>query len=57
MPHKFKVGDGRSVSAPLRGAYTITRALPGTAGEPEYRIRRADEEHERVARESELSEA
>jgi hypothetical protein len=59
--HKFNVGDvvnyrpADSHQRHLRGVYTITRMLPGTAGQPEYRIRRADEEHERAARESELS--
>jgi hypothetical protein len=62
MPHKFKVGDVvnyRPTDRNLRylqGVYTITRPLPGTAGQPEYRIRRANEENERVAQESELSE-
>jgi hypothetical protein len=60
--HKFKVGDVVNYRPAdrylrrLRGAYTITRALPGT-GQPEYRIRRANEEHERAVKESELSEA
>jgi hypothetical protein len=58
MPaHKFNVGDvvaykpGRNVPT---GAFTVVKVLPGD-GEPEYRISSAQEEHQRVARESELT--
>jgi hypothetical protein len=60
MPYKFRVGDIVSVR-PVRhlnvpgGAYEVVRQLPGTDGEPEYRIKSANEAHQRVARESELS--
>ena len=62
MPtHKFHVGQvvfyrpasGR-VDAPS-GVYTVTRRLPqGDDGQFEYRIKHSDEDHERIAKESEL---
>ncbi|MBV8743601.1 MAG: hypothetical protein JO134_01015 [Xanthobacteraceae bacterium] len=39
-----------------RGAYVVTAKPPERAGEFEYHIRSTVEEHERIARESELSE-
>jgi hypothetical protein len=60
MPsHKFNVGDtlafkpGVSRNAP-RGVFEVIKVLPGN-GECEYRIKSANEEHQRIARESELS--
>jgi hypothetical protein len=63
MPsHKFHVGE----SVPLRpaisrnvpgGVYEVTKQLPHNGREFEYRIKSANEEHERVARESELMKA
>ena len=63
MPsHRFHVGDavlfnprvgGRN--APL-GVYEVVKVLPGN-GNPEYRVKSANEEHHRVARESELTRA
>src|SRR3984893_12565487 len=58
-PHKFKVGDivglepavSRNVPG---GVYVVIKHLPGN-GEHEYRIKSANEPHERVARESELT--
>jgi hypothetical protein len=59
MPlHKFKVGDivainpmiGRFVPG---GIFEVIKQLPGS-NEPEYRIKSANEPHERLARESEL---
>jgi hypothetical protein len=42
------------VDAPS-GVYTVTRRLPqGDDGQFEYRIKHASEEHERIAKESEL---
>jgi len=50
MPsHKFHVGDTVMVKR------SISRNVPG--GVYEYRIKSANEEHERVAREGELSKA
>ena len=58
MPHKFKVGDivairrtfGRYVPG---GVFEVVKQLPGV-NEPEYRIKSANEPHERVVLESEL---
>jgi hypothetical protein len=36
------------------GSYEVTRQLPDRGGEFEYRIKSANEPHERVVRESEL---
>jgi hypothetical protein len=42
------------VDAPS-GVYTVTRRLPqGDDGQFEYRIKLSDEDHERIAKESEL---
>jgi hypothetical protein len=62
MPdHKFHVGQVVSYRPAYRyanapsGAYTVTRRLPqGDDGQFEYRIRHSGEEHERIAKESEL---
>ena len=56
---KFKVGDmvvlrpavSRNVPG---GLYEVIKVLPDRDGEREYRIKSANESHERVARESEL---
>jgi hypothetical protein len=37
------------------GVYEVTKLLPHNGHEFEYRIKSASEEHERVARESELT--
>ena len=61
MPHKFKVGDIVAIR-PTFGrhefgdVYEVVKQLPGV-NEPEYRIKSANEPHERVARESELIKA
>jgi hypothetical protein len=60
MPaHKFWVGQlvqlapaiSRNV---LGGAYEVTKQLPESGDEFEYRIKSKNEPHERVVRESEL---
>ena len=62
MPsHRFKVGEivaiGSSISRFVPGAvFTVIKQLPGN-GESEYRIKSANEPHERVVRESELTKA
>ena len=61
MPHKFKVGDIVAINLAIsrfapNGVFEVTKRLPGN-GEPEYRIKNANELHERVARESELIKA
>jgi len=61
--HKFKIGQvvyfrPKISSLPLSassGPYQITRRLPAAEGEFQYVIRSANEDHERVAKESELS--
>jgi hypothetical protein len=57
--HSFKLGDlveltgaSRVHSAP--GPYEIVRLLPVVDGAPQYRIRGAGEQHERMVKESEL---
>jgi hypothetical protein len=63
MPPKFKVGDTVTLQPPrpsnaLPGdIYEVTKVLPSFSGEPDYRIKSAGEEYERVARESELQPA
>ena len=63
MPsHKFQVGETvyvrRAISRNVpSGAYVVTKQLPHNGREFEYRIKSANEEHERVVRESELTKA
>jgi len=59
--HKFKVGQSvLYTSGPYgRGAassiYTVTQLLPSEGDDRQYRIKSADEPHERVAKESQLN--
>jgi len=59
--HKFKVGQSVNfMSGPFgRGgsnsAYKITQLLPSEDDDCQYRIKNADEPHERVAKESQLN--
>ena len=63
MPsHKFRIGETVMLKPAIRlnvpgGAYQVTKQLPHNGQEFEYRIKSAGEEHERVARESELTRA
>jgi hypothetical protein len=63
MPsHRFKVGEVVTIRpAPNMnvpgGVYEVVQQLPGTGSEPEYRIKSANEPHQRVARQSELTKA
>jgi hypothetical protein len=62
MPHKFKIGEIVTVRPAVSrnvpgGVYEVTKLLPHNGSEFEYRIKSATEEHERVARESELTRA
>lgn len=58
--HKFHLGQaveyhsGRGTYAP-RGPYVVTAKLPERDGEFEYHIRHLAEQHERMAKESELT--
>jgi hypothetical protein len=64
--HKFKIGQlvhyypksvGRASIDLASGLYQIIRRLSSTSGEPQYEIRNTLEQHDRVARESELPRA
>ena len=63
MPnHKYHIGQIVQLSPSILriasgGVYEVTKQLPESAGEYEYRIKGINEPHERVARESELSKA
>jgi hypothetical protein len=62
MPHKFHVGESVILRPTISrnvpgGAYEVTNQLPHDGREFEYRIKSANEEHERVAREGELTKA
>jgi hypothetical protein len=62
MPsHKFQVGEIallRSVTRNVPGGrYEVTKQFRHNGSEFEYSIKSASEEHERVARESELTRA
>ena len=60
MPdHKFRTGQLVQFSPAISrnasgGVYAVTKQLPESAGEYEYRITSTNEPHERVVRESEL---
>jgi hypothetical protein len=60
MMHQFKAGQSvrmiRSSSSrqAAEGHYQVVRQLPESGGEYQYRIKSAREQHERVAKESEL---
>jgi hypothetical protein len=59
MPtHKFHIGQTVFVSPSVNipgGAYVVTKRLPERNGEFEYRVKSVNEPHERVVRESEMS--
>jgi len=62
--HKFTVGqlaqfdpDRKDQGSAARGPYEVTRQLPHNGREYEYWIKSQYEEHERIARESQLSSA
>jgi hypothetical protein len=57
--HKFGIGESVMVRPAISrnipgGAYEVTKQLPHNGREFEYRIKSANEEHERVAGENEL---
>ena len=59
MPPKFRVGDVITLKPSVvrnvpGGIYEVIKVLPDHNGEREYRIKSANEPHERVALESEL---
>jgi len=60
--HKFHIGDSVMLKPAISrnvpgGVYEVTKQLPHNGREFEYRIKSANEEHERVVRESELTKA
>ena len=60
MPsHKFHVGESVNFRPASRnvpaGAYEVVKQLPHNGREFEYRIKNANEEHQRIAGESELT--
>ena len=53
--HRFKVGQSVNYTpGPRSGVYKITQLLPPEGEERQYRIKSADEPHERVAKETDL---
>ena len=56
--HKFRVGQNVHCALPFNGSrrtvYKIVRLLPAGADEFQYRIKSADEPHERVVKEGQL---
>ncbi len=58
--HRYRVGDrveyvrGSFDSNVRSGVYTITRLLPADGSDPQYRVKNADDVHERTMRESQL---
>ena len=61
MAYKFKVGDIVAINPTISrfvpgGVFEVVKQLPGN-DEPEYRIKSANELHERMVRESELTKA
>jgi hypothetical protein len=58
--HKFKVGQSVNfTSGPFgrggtSGVYKVTQLLPAEGDDYQYRIKNADEPHERVVKESQL---
>ena|SRR6516165_5896856 len=60
-PHKFKAGDIVALKLAMNrfapsDVFEVIKQLPGS-NEPEYRIKSANELHQRVVRESELIKA
>jgi len=61
--HKFKLRQTVFLkptslnSGAARGAYEVTKQLPGRDGEFEYRIKSSSEPHERAVMENEISSA
>jgi hypothetical protein len=58
--HKFTVGEVVQFAGPrfLRaasGLYEVTRLVPHSGGEFQYRIKNSEESYERIAKESQLT--
>jgi hypothetical protein len=57
--HKFHIAETVQLLPPISrhasgGVYVVTKKLPESAGEYEYRVKSINEPHERLVRESEL---
>jgi hypothetical protein len=58
--HRFRVGDrvefaaNRQDSHVTPGTYTIIMRMPGDAVDPQYRVKSANDLHQRVMNESQL---
>jgi len=63
LAHKFRIGDNVHIIAGLlgrgdsTGVYKVVRVLPTEGDEQQYRIKSANEPHERVAKQSQLERA
>jgi hypothetical protein len=62
--HRFNVGqlvqfrpDRGDLGSAARGLYQVTKRLPHNGHDYEYRIKSQHEEHERIAKEGQLSSA
>jgi hypothetical protein len=60
--HKFHVGESVTLATAISrnvpgGIYQVTKQLPHNGREFEYHIKSANEDHQRVVRESELTKA
>ena len=60
LSHKFPIGESVTLTPSIRrnvsgGIYQVTKQLPHNGREFEYHIKSADEQHQRVARESDLT--
>ena len=59
--HKFRVGQNVYCALPFNGSprtvYKIVQLLPADSDEFQYRVKSADEPHERVVKERQLSPA
>ena len=58
--HKFKVGQmvkyiGRFGHGAVSGVYKVTQLLPPEGDDNQYRVKSANESHERVVKESQLN--
>lgn len=58
--HKYHVGErveyvrDTLYGTAASGAYTITRCMPTDGADPQYRVKSANETHERTMRENQL---
>ncbi|MBN8920960.1 MAG: hypothetical protein J0H62_09870 [Rhizobiales bacterium] len=63
MSHRFRLGQKVVLTAwhppqaAASGTYEIVRLMPALDGESQYRIKNVREQHERVAKESQLERA